>query len=118
MSFLFDLLESIIKRYMKSFILAEVIKTAATSYKLIKLDVFDKNICLPVSSVKMTTATEAFLSPEGISASEKSNVWQNYIILLSKMISKLQERSPLKCQIVRCMSCIALTNLTKKINTF
>ena len=75
---------------------AEVIKAAATAYKLIKLDVFDKNICLPVSSVKLTTATEAFLSSEDISASEKSNFRQDCIILLSNMISKLQERSPLK----------------------
>ena len=58
---------------MKFFILAKVIKAEATAYKLMKLDVFDKNIHLPVSSVKLTTATEAFLSSEGISASEKSN---------------------------------------------
>ena len=29
------------------------------------------------------------------------------------MISELQERSPLKYQIVRCMSCVAPTNLIK-----
>ena len=51
--FLSDLLESILRRFMKFFILAEVIKSAATAYKLVKLDVFDKNICLPVSSVKV-----------------------------------------------------------------
>ena len=53
--------------------LIEFIKAAATAYNLIKLDVFDKNIRLPLSSVKLTTATEAFLSSKGISASEKSN---------------------------------------------
>ena len=71
MPFLSDILESILRRLMKFFILAEVIKTAATAYKLIKLDVFDKNILLPVSSVKFATATAtatAFLSSEGISA--------------------------------------------------
>ena len=68
MSFLSDLLESILRRLMKFFILAEVIKAAGTAYKLIKLDVFDKNIGLPVSSVKMATVTEAFLSSEGILA--------------------------------------------------
>ena len=62
----------------------------------------------------MTTATEAFLSSEGISASEKSNFRQDWIILLSRMISKLQVRSPLKYQIVRCMSCIVPTNLINK----
>ena len=41
--------------------------------KLVKLDVFDENICLPVLSVKLTTATKAFLSSEGILASGKSN---------------------------------------------
>ena len=56
-----DLLESILRRHMKFLILAEVIKAVATAYKLIKLDVFDKNIRLRVSSVKVTTATEAFL---------------------------------------------------------
>ena len=96
---------------MKFFILAEVIKAAATAYKLIKLDVFDKSIRLPASSVKLTTATEAFLSSEDISASEKSNFRQDCIILMSRMISKLQERNPLKYQIVRCMSCIAPTKL-------
>ena len=70
MSFLSDLLESILRRLMKFFILAEVIKAALTAYKLIKLDVFDKNIHLPVSSVKLTTAAKASLSSEGISASE------------------------------------------------
>ena len=73
MSFLSDLLESILKRLVKVFILAEAIKAAATAYKLIKLYVFDKNVRLPVSSVKLTTATEAFLSSEGILASEKSD---------------------------------------------
>ena len=51
----------------------EVIKAAATAYKLIKLDVFDKNIRLQVSSVKLTSGTEVFLSSEDIMASEKSN---------------------------------------------
>ena len=46
-----DLLESILRRHMKFLILAEVIKAVATAYKLIKLDVFDKNIRLRVSSV-------------------------------------------------------------------
>ena len=71
MSVLSDPLESTLRRLMKLSILAEVIKVAATAYKVIKLDVFDKNISLPVSSVKLATATEAFLSSEGISASEK-----------------------------------------------
>ena len=71
--FLSDLLESVLRRLIKFFILAEVIKAAATVYKLIKLDVFDKNIHLPVLSVKLTTVTEAFLSSEYISASGKSN---------------------------------------------
>ena len=49
MPFLSDLLKSILKKHMKFFILNEVIKVAATAYKLIKIDVFGKNICLPVS---------------------------------------------------------------------
>ena len=95
---------------MKFFILAEVIKAVATPYKLLELDVFHKNISLPVSSVKLATATKAFLYSEGISASEKSHFQQDCIILLSR-ISELQERSPLKYQIACCMSCIAPTNL-------
>ena len=110
MPFLSDLPEIILRRLMKFFILAEVIKAAATAYKLIKLDVFDKSIHLTASSVKLTTVTEAFLSSEGILASEKSNFRQDCIILLSRMISKFQERSPLKYQIVCCMSCLAPTN--------
>ena len=111
MPFLSDLPEIILRRLMKFFILAEVIKAAATAYKLIKLDVFDKSIHLTASSVKLTTVTEAFLSSEGILASEKSHFRQDCIILLSRMISKFQERSPLKYQIVCCMSCLAPTNL-------
>ena len=57
MPFLSDLLENILRRLMKFFILAEVIKAVATAYKLLKLDVFHKNISLPVSSVKLATAT-------------------------------------------------------------
>ena len=49
MPFLSDLLKSILKKHMKFFILNEVIKVAATAYKLIKIDVFGKSICLPVS---------------------------------------------------------------------
>ena len=71
------LLETILRRLMKFFILAEVTKAAVTPYKLIKLDVFDKTICLPVSSVKLTTAYEDFLPSEGILASEKSNFPQD-----------------------------------------
>ena len=112
MSLLSDPLESTLRRLMKFSILAEVIKVAATAYKVIKLDVFDKNISLPLSSVKLATATEAFLSSEGISASEKINFHQNCIFLFrSRMISKLQETNPLKYQIVRCMICISPTNL-------
>ena len=43
-----------------------------------------------------------------------SNFRQDCIILLSRMISKLQEGSPLKYQIVCCMSCIAQMNLIHK----
>ena len=42
MPFFSDLLENILRRLMKFFILAEVIKAAATAYKLMKLDIFDK----------------------------------------------------------------------------
>ena len=45
---------------MKFFISAEVIKVAATAYKLIKLDVFDKNIRLPVLSVKLEQPPRLF----------------------------------------------------------
>ena len=67
MPFLSVLLESIIRRHMEFFILADVIKAATTGYELVKLGIFDKNIRLP------ETATKTFLSSEGISASEKSN---------------------------------------------
>ena len=60
MPFLSDLLGSILRRLMEFFILAEIIKAAATGYT-------DKNICLP------ETATKTFPSSEGISASEKSH---------------------------------------------
>ena len=73
MPFPSDLLESFLRRFMKLFILAKVIKATATAYKVIKLDVFDESIHLQVSSVKLTTATEAFLSTQGILASEKSH---------------------------------------------
>ena len=73
MPFPSDLLESFLRRFMKLFILAKVIKATATAYKLVKLDVFDESIHFQVSSVKLTTATEAFLSTQGILASEKSH---------------------------------------------
>ena len=75
--FLSDLLESVLRRLIKFFILAEVIKAAATVYKLIKFDVFDKNIHLPLLSVKLATVTKALLSSEYILASGKSNFDKN-----------------------------------------
>ena len=62
MLFLSDLQESILRRLMKLFILAEVIKAAETAFKLTKRYVFDKNVSLPVSSVKLATVTKPFLS--------------------------------------------------------
>ena len=74
MPFLSDLLESILRRFLKFFILPEVIKAVATVYKLIKLGVFVRNICLPVS-VKLTTTTEAGFFLQKVYRHQKNQIF-------------------------------------------
>lgn len=111
MPFICDVLETIIRRLMKMFMPSRIVKNASTPYQLIKLDVSSKDNQLPISSVKLTTATESFLTASGVKDSNKLQFRKECVILLVKMIEKLQERSPMKYQIVRCMTSLVPKNL-------
>ena len=114
MPFMSDVLEKILLRIMKMFVLKEVLKEASTVYKLIKIDINDQNILLPPSSLKLPTATEGSLKSEKITMSEKLQFKKDCTKFLQSMVRKLQERSPLKYLIVRCMSCLSPENIVNK----
>ena len=59
--FLSNAIERIFRLLMKIFVKREVIERAATPYKLLRIDVEDKENHLPVESVDLGTATKAVL---------------------------------------------------------
>ena len=61
MPFVSDKLEAIVRRLMKMFLRIEVVDTAVTASQPIKVDLQKKEICLPIDSLKLPTATKAML---------------------------------------------------------
>ena len=105
MSFLCGSLETIIRRVMKMFIKEDVLNKAVTAFRLIKIKVSETSNQLAIGDVKLTTATEALLKSCSVDKSAKENICRECVIFLLRMVQKLQEKTPLKDQIVRCLNC-------------
>ena len=105
MPFMGEMLDSIIRRLMKIFLLQSVVNDVVTSHQLIKHDITKKGF-LPQLAVKLPTASKALLSTLEISSSKKIKLIDQCVSMVKTIVLKLQERSPLKYLIVRCSSCL------------
>ena len=94
-----------IRRVMKMFIKEDVSNEAVTAFRLIKIKVSETSNQLVIDDVKLTTATEALLKSFSVDKAAKENFRRDCVTFLLKMVQKLQEKSPLKYQIVRCLNC-------------
>ena len=111
MPFLADELEELFRKFMKFFLLKNVVSEADTPYKLIKLDINDSNKQKPLSHVKLPTSAQALLVE--LPNQQQEAIKKGFIKLLKKMLLKLQERSPLKYILVRSASCLSPMNMAK-----
>ena len=82
-----------------------VIEDASTPYSLISINVSDKNNLRPLNEVKMSTASNAKFKKLALSKEEKSEFRQAYQLMLKELITKLQDRSPLKYPLRCTQSC-------------
>ena len=93
-----------IRRVMKMFIKEDVLNEAVTAFRLIKIKVSETSNQLVIDDVKLTTATGALLKSFSVDKAAKENFRRDCVTFLLKMVQKLQEKSPLKYQIVRCLN--------------
>lgn len=120
--FLSDTLEGMLRKLMNDFIRKEVLREASNARKLIKVDVEKKENRLPVDMLNHGTAVKAILRSSDITEGAKHQFRKDCIVLLTKLIQKLQERSPLNYLIVRCSSSLSPVNMVqnqeKAVNHF
>ena len=105
--FLCNDIDIVLRQLLKIFMRRDVIENAVTLYKLIKLDVSNKELWLPFHQIHLGTATKTALNKSGATDSVKLKFKEDCVLLLVKMIAKIQERSPLKYSIARNSSCFS-----------
>ena len=112
--FLSNAIERIFRLLMKMFVKREVTERAATPYKLLRIDVEDKENHLPVESVDLGTATKAVLKHiKETQQGAKAKFKKECVVMLTLILKKLQERCPLKYPIVRNSACISPTEMLR-----
>jgi hypothetical protein len=111
--FLNDTLEGMLRKLLSVFIRKEVLDSASTSYKLIKLDVEKKENHLPADTIKLGTAVKSLLRSNNISEGSKHQFKKDCVQLLVQLTKKLQERSPLKYMVVRNSTCLSPINMVQ-----
>ena len=105
MPFLCGSLKTMICCVMKMFIKEDVLTEAVTAFRLIKIKVSETSNQLAIGDVKLATATEALLKSCSVDKAAKENFRRDCVTFLLRIVQKLQEKSPLKYQIVRCLNC-------------
>ena len=111
LAFLAANLESMFRTLMKMFVRREVLDEAVTGYKLVKIDLTNSSNIAPSELINLPTATKNLLKSNILSEDKKRQFKKDCITILVAIVSKLQERSPLKYLVVRCASCIAPLNM-------
>ena len=89
------------RRIMRLFVRKDILEKAVTTFMLNKLDVSNKNHLFSPNHVHLDTATKASMSKSGATDTLKLEFKKDCITILSNLITKLQERSPMKYSIVR-----------------
>ena len=106
-------LESMFKTLMKMFVRREILDGVVTGYKLVKIDLTNSSNIVPSELINLPTATKNLLKSNILSEDKKRQFKKDCITILVAIVSKLQERSPLKYLVVRCASCIAPLNMVR-----
>ena len=101
---------------LKIFIRKAVIDEADSAYSLIKIDLKKRENHLPPESIKLPTATKAFLSTLQASLTKKLKFKGECAALVKEIVEKLQEKSPLKYLFVRSLSSIVPKNMIENNN--
>ena len=95
--FLEKFLVDVFQRLQKMVVKPEVLKEADTSLKLVNLDLSKSSNLVPCELIKLPTATKALLSSTSFTNNpNKRSFKKDCKSMIVSMISKLQERSPLK----------------------
>ena len=103
--FLFGSVETMIRLVMKMFIKEDVLNEAVTAFRLIKIKVSETSNQLAIGDAKLTIATELLLKSCSVDKAAKENFRRDCVTFLLRIVQKLQEKSPIKYQIVRCWNC-------------
>ena len=100
--FLFGSVETMVRLVMKMFIKEDVLNEAVTAFRLIKIKVSETSNQLAIGDAKLTIATELLLKSCSVDKAAKENFCRDCVTFLLRIVQKLQEKSPIKYQIVRC----------------
>ena len=112
--FLSDTLEVLLRRIMGYFVTGPVLQKAATALALIKLDVtVTSGKCLPTSEIKFPTESKSLLRKVKMTTGQKESFRKQYCDFLIGIVSKFQERSPLRYPLARYASSL---NPSKMVN--
>ena len=84
----------------------QVLEQNDTAYKLATLDVSKKDNRLLPETINIGNAAKQKLATSKVSDLDKLNYYNDCVELLTALVSKIQERSPLKYSLVRSLCCL------------
>ena len=96
---------------MNKFVPTKVLEEAYTPYKLIKVDLSKKDVCLPTELVDLGTATKQKLKAVGASKDQKIKLQKACSNMLKAIVEKMQEKCLLKYLVVKNASCLKPTSM-------
>ena len=113
--FLSDTLERLLRRIMGYFVTIPALEKAATALALVKLDVtVTGGNCLLTSDIKLPTASKSLFKNVKLTSGQKEIFLKKYHSFMIEIVSKFQERSPLRYAIVRNASSLNPTNMVNE----
>ena len=99
-------LATLLNDLMELFIDPEILKANNTQYKLAQLNVKDKNNQMSATNVNIGNGARTELSKSKVSDLQKMQFRMDCIKMLTALVSKLQERCPLKYSIIWALWCL------------
>ena len=109
-----DQIEKVFRKLCRLVLKPEVVDEATTPYKLIKINVSDKNIQKQYMETNIGTAATDDLRDKSIKSDIKKSFMKECFSMVVDILTGLQERSPLKYSIVRNASAISPVNMVSK----
>jgi len=104
--FMYDDITDLVKSLMQRFVKANVLETANSTAKLLKIDLDDTNNLLPRQKVVLGVAAQSMLLKSKASDLQKMEVQTGCRQFLVSAVKKMFERSPLKYGATRAVSCL------------